>query len=102
MVTATSGPADHEQGLATGLAAMTQQIGITVGAPIMSAIATVTMTGTGTGARPSSADCGRPSRPTPPSSSSAPWPAPLSCVVRGRMRGPVRADSLRFGFRAGS
>lgn len=50
MVTATSGPADHEQGLATGLAAMTQQIGITVGAPIMSAIATVTMTGTGTGA----------------------------------------------------
>ncbi|MDQ0813578.1 hypothetical protein QFZ63_005292 [Streptomyces sp. B3I7] len=49
MVTATSGPADHEQGLATGLAATTQQIGITVGAPIMSAIATVTMTGTGTG-----------------------------------------------------
>jgi len=42
---------------------MTQQIGITMGAPIMSAIATATMTGTGTSAvlgrpRPSSADCG--------------------------------------------
>ncbi|MFF4256946.1 MFS transporter [Streptomyces sp. NPDC001663] len=47
MVTATSGLADHEQGLATGLATMTQQIGITMGTPIMSAIATATMTGTG-------------------------------------------------------
>ncbi|MEV5383585.1 MFS transporter [Streptomyces sp. NPDC052721] len=50
MVTATSGLADHEQGLATGLATMTQQIGITMGTPIMSAIATAAMTGTGTGA----------------------------------------------------
>lgn len=47
MVTATSGLADHEQGLATGLATMTQQIGITMGTPIMSAIATAAMTGTG-------------------------------------------------------
>ncbi|MFC8451548.1 MFS transporter [Kitasatospora sp. NPDC057223] len=40
MVTATSGLPDHEQGMATGLATMTQQIGITMGTPIMSAIAT--------------------------------------------------------------
>ncbi|MFD8725690.1 MFS transporter [Streptomyces sp. NPDC059629] len=50
MVTATSGLADHEQGLATGLATMTQQIGITMGTPIMSAIATAAMTGTGAAA----------------------------------------------------
>ncbi|MEU6351982.1 MFS transporter [Streptomyces sp. NPDC047072] len=50
MVTATSGLADHEQGLATGLATMTQQIGITMGTPMMSAIATGAMTGTGTAA----------------------------------------------------
>lgn len=47
MVTATSGLADREQGLATGLATMTQQIGITMGTPIMSAIATAAMTGAG-------------------------------------------------------
>jgi EmrB/QacA subfamily drug resistance transporter len=40
MVTATSGVPDHEQGLVTGLATMSQQIGITLGIPIMSAIAT--------------------------------------------------------------
>ncbi|MEV6761513.1 MFS transporter [Streptomyces sp. NPDC051105] len=50
MVTATSGLADHEQGLATGLATMTQQVGITMGTPIMSAIATAAMTGTGASA----------------------------------------------------
>ncbi|MFK0104225.1 MFS transporter [Streptomyces sp. NPDC091217] len=50
MVTATSGLADHEQGLATGLATMTQQIGITMGTPVMSAIATAAMTGTGAAA----------------------------------------------------
>ncbi|MGQ5635855.1 MULTISPECIES: MFS transporter [unclassified Streptomyces] len=50
MVTATSGLADREQGLATGLATMTQQIGITMGTPIMSAIATAAMTGTGASA----------------------------------------------------
>ncbi len=38
-VTATSGVADHEQGLVTGLATMTQQIGFTIGIPIMSAVA---------------------------------------------------------------
>ncbi len=47
MVTATSGLADHEQGLATGLATMTQQVGITMGTPVMSAVATAAMTGTG-------------------------------------------------------
>ncbi|QJS10627.1 MFS transporter [Streptomyces argyrophyllae] len=47
MVTATSGLADREQGLATGLATMTQQIGITMGAPVMSAVATAAMSGTG-------------------------------------------------------
>ncbi|WP_042507596.1 MULTISPECIES: MFS transporter [Streptomycetaceae] len=45
MVTATSGLADHEQGMATGLATMTQQIGITMGTPIMSAIATSVIAG---------------------------------------------------------
>jgi MFS family permease len=39
MVTATSGLPDGEQGLATGLASMTQQIGITVGIPVLSAVA---------------------------------------------------------------
>ncbi|WP_425583797.1 MFS transporter [Thermobifida alba] len=38
-VTATSGVPDHEQGLVTGLATMTQQIGFTIGIPIMSAVA---------------------------------------------------------------
>ncbi|MFF7978634.1 MFS transporter [Streptomyces sp. NPDC007901] len=50
MVTATSGLADHEQGLATGLATMTQQIGITMGTPVMSAVATAATTGTGASA----------------------------------------------------
>ncbi|MGW6354655.1 MFS transporter [Streptomyces sp. NPDC055092] len=45
MVTATSGLPDEEQGLATGLATMTQQVGITLGIPVMSAIATVRMGG---------------------------------------------------------
>lgn len=40
MVTATSGLPDEVQGLATGLTTMSQQVGITVGIPIMSAIAT--------------------------------------------------------------
>lgn len=39
MVTVTSGLPDAEQGLATGLATMSQQVGITLGAPVMSAIA---------------------------------------------------------------
>ncbi|MFD7137925.1 MFS transporter, partial [Streptomyces sp. NPDC059894] len=46
MVTATSGLPDHEQGMATGLATMSQQIGITMGTPIMSAIATGAITTT--------------------------------------------------------
>ncbi|MGW6151763.1 MFS transporter [Streptomyces sp. NPDC055144] len=45
MVTATSGLPDEEQGLATGLATMTQQVGITLGIPMMSAIATARMGG---------------------------------------------------------
>ncbi|MFJ5610755.1 MFS transporter [Streptomyces sp. NPDC093221] len=40
MVTATSGLPDEEQGLATGLATMTQQVGITLGIPVMSAVVT--------------------------------------------------------------
>ncbi|WP_328458450.1 MFS transporter [Amycolatopsis sp. NBC_00438] len=47
MVTATSGLADHEQGLATGLATMTQQVGITMGTPIMSVVVTTAVAGTG-------------------------------------------------------
>lgn len=43
MVTATGGLPDEEQGLATGLATMTQQVGITLGIPIMSAIAAARM-----------------------------------------------------------
>jgi predicted MFS family arabinose efflux permease len=38
-VTATSGLPDEEQGLATGLTSMTQQVGITVGIPVLSAVA---------------------------------------------------------------
>ncbi|MER7211157.1 MFS transporter [Streptosporangium sp. NPDC000239] len=38
MVTATSGLPDGEQGLATGLATMSQQVGITMGIPVMSAV----------------------------------------------------------------
>ncbi|MCK2240023.1 MULTISPECIES: MFS transporter [unclassified Crossiella] len=38
-ITATSGVADHEQGLATGLTSMTQQIAFSLGIPIMSTVA---------------------------------------------------------------
>jgi predicted MFS family arabinose efflux permease len=38
MVTATHALPDHEQGVATGLASMSQQVGITLGIPIMSTI----------------------------------------------------------------
>ncbi|MFC5180429.1 MFS transporter [Actinomadura harenae] len=38
MVTATSGLPDADQGRATGIATMTQQVGITLGTPIMSAV----------------------------------------------------------------
>ncbi|MEV0272502.1 MFS transporter [Hamadaea sp. NPDC050747] len=38
MVTATSGLPDGEQGLATGLTTMSQQVGITLGIPVMSAV----------------------------------------------------------------
>jgi len=48
MVTATSGLPDEDQGLATGLATMTQQVGITMGIPVMSAVVTARM-GTATG-----------------------------------------------------
>jgi EmrB/QacA subfamily drug resistance transporter len=47
MVTATSGLPNAEQGLATGLTTMSQQIGITMGIPVMSAIATGTMNSLG-------------------------------------------------------
>ncbi|MER7720883.1 MFS transporter [Streptomyces flaveolus] len=45
MVTATSGLPAEEQGLATGLASMSQQIGITMGTPIMSAVVTASTAG---------------------------------------------------------
>ncbi|MFF2701540.1 MFS transporter [Streptomyces cyaneofuscatus] len=47
MVTVTTGLPDREQGLATGLATMKQQIGITMGTPVMSAVATAALTGAG-------------------------------------------------------
>ncbi|MBC2867075.1 MFS transporter [Streptomyces mexicanus] len=50
MVTATSGLPDREQGLATGLATMSQQIGITLGTPIMSTVVTATAGATTAGA----------------------------------------------------
>nr|WP_125777616.1 MFS transporter [Antribacter gilvus] len=40
MVTATSGVPASDQGLATGLTTMSQQVGITMGTPIMSAVVT--------------------------------------------------------------
>ena len=43
MVTVTTGVPDTEQGLATGLATMSQQVGITMGIPVMSAITTATV-----------------------------------------------------------
>ncbi|MFK4638426.1 EmrB/QacA subfamily drug resistance transporter [Paenarthrobacter histidinolovorans] len=47
MVTATSGLPESEQGLATGLATMSQQIGITLGIPVMSAIFTAHLLASG-------------------------------------------------------
>ncbi|MDF9813159.1 MFS transporter [Streptomyces sp. SPB162] len=38
-ITATSGLPDHEQGLATGLVSSSQQLGLTVGIPLLSALA---------------------------------------------------------------
>ncbi|GAA4946497.1 MFS transporter [Yinghuangia aomiensis] len=52
MVTATSDLPNHEQGLATGLATMSQQIGITMGTPIMSAVVTAIGTSATTGILP--------------------------------------------------
>ncbi|MFC4586052.1 MFS transporter [Sphaerisporangium corydalis] len=52
MVTATSGLPDHEQGLATGLATMSQQVGITMGIPVMSAIVTARVHAAGTASAP--------------------------------------------------
>ncbi|MGW7271973.1 MFS transporter [Streptomyces sp. NPDC054864] len=45
MVTATTGLPDREQGLATGLASMSQQVGITLGTPVMSAVVAATAGG---------------------------------------------------------
>ncbi|KAA2253959.1 MFS transporter [Solihabitans fulvus] len=51
MITATSGLPDEDQGLATGLATMTQQVGITMGIPVLSAVVTARTGGdTGGGA----------------------------------------------------
>ncbi|UXM93803.1 MFS transporter [Paenarthrobacter sp. JL.01a] len=52
MVTATSGVPDTEQGMATGLATMSQQIGITMGIPVMSAIFTARIVAIGNHAAP--------------------------------------------------
>ncbi len=51
MVTATSGLDDDEQGLATGLATMSQQVGIAMGIPVVSAIATARIHALGGGGR---------------------------------------------------
>jgi len=48
MVTATTGLPDGEQGLATGLASMSQQVGITLGTPVMSAVVTAVTAGAAT------------------------------------------------------
>ncbi|WP_081434850.1 MFS transporter [Pseudarthrobacter chlorophenolicus] len=52
MVTATSGLPEEEAGLATGLATMSQQIGITLGIPVMSAILTAQLAALGSTAAP--------------------------------------------------
>ena len=44
-VTATSGLPETEQGLATGLTTLSQQIGITLGTPVMSAVVTAVLLG---------------------------------------------------------
>ncbi|GAA3110115.1 MFS transporter [Streptosporangium carneum] len=44
MITATGGLPDGEQGLATGLATMTQQVGITMGIPVMSTVVNAVVT----------------------------------------------------------
>ena len=48
MVTVTTGVPDTEQGLATGLATMSQQVGITMGIPVMSAVVAATIGATET------------------------------------------------------
>ncbi|WP_426990577.1 MFS transporter [Pseudarthrobacter sp. Y6] len=52
MVTATTGLPDTEQGLATGLTTMSQQIGITMGIPIMSTIIAASLLRHGNGGSP--------------------------------------------------
>ncbi|MET4589849.1 MFS transporter [Arthrobacter sp. 754] len=53
MVTATTGLPDTEQGLATGLTTMSQQIGITIGIPVMSTVIAASLLRHGTsGAAP--------------------------------------------------
>jgi len=52
MVTVTTGVPDGEQGLATGLATMSQQVGITLGIPVMSAIVTAVVRRTGSADEP--------------------------------------------------
>ncbi|WP_308292601.1 MFS transporter [Pseudarthrobacter cellobiosi] len=49
MVTATTGLPDTEQGLATGLTTMSQQVGITMGIPVMSTIIAASLLQHGTG-----------------------------------------------------
>ncbi|MFZ4296860.1 hypothetical protein ACOZE3_02905 [Streptomyces cinereoruber] len=44
MVTAASGLPDAEQGMATGIATMPQQVGIALGTPVMSAVAVTAAT----------------------------------------------------------
>jgi EmrB/QacA subfamily drug resistance transporter len=52
MVTATTGLPDTEQGLATGLTTMSQQIGITMGIPVMSTIIAASLLQHGDGSTP--------------------------------------------------
>ena len=52
MVAATSGLPDADQGMATGLATMSQQIGITMGIPVMSAVFTAQLLAAGASDKP--------------------------------------------------
>ncbi|MEC5193116.1 MULTISPECIES: MFS transporter [unclassified Arthrobacter] len=52
MVTATTGLPDTEQGLATGLTTMSQQVGITMGIPVMSTIIAASLLQHGSGNAP--------------------------------------------------
>ena len=90
MVTATSGLPDAEQGMATGLTTMSQQVGITLGIPVMSAVVTAAVPAGATRCTTCSAGSGPRLRSTRSPAWCSPPRRPSSCRVHG-----VRASRLR-------